>query len=139
MARLTNAELAYMKLRVKEIRDSAIRRLEIIYTKKGEVVSDAAKLNAIIDGDVELPYASRKWSWSTKKKTELLDKRLREAFDFSDLECQESLDDCEAYRESMKVLRKKYGKALDVIVLKDREEANSAFEAFKLKWEGDLL
>jgi len=97
MARLTNAELAHMKLRVKEIRDSAIRRLEGTYTKKGEVVSDAAKLNAIIDGDVELPYASRKWSWSTKKKTELLDKRLREAFDFSDLECQESLDDCEAY------------------------------------------
>ena len=133
MARLTNAELAYMKLRVKEIRDSAIRRLEIIYTKKGEVVSDAAKLNAIIDGDVELPYASR--NWSTKKKTELLDKRLREAFDFSDLECQESLDDCEAYRESMEVLRKEYGESLDVIVLKDREEANSAFEAFKLKYE----
>ena len=84
MARLTNAELAYMKLRVKEIRDSAIRRLEITYTKKGEASSDAAKLNAIID---------------------------------------------------MKVLRKKYGKALDVIVLKDREEANSAFGAFKLKYE----
>ena len=133
MARLTNAELAHMKLRVKEIRDSAIRRLEITYTKKGEAASDAAKLNAIIDGVVGLPYASR--YWSTEEKTELLDKRLREAFDFSDLECQESLDDCEAYRGSMEVLRKEYGKALDVIVLKDREEANSAFGAFKLKYE----
>jgi len=35
----------------------------------------------------------------------------------------------------MEVLRKEYGKALDVIVLKDREEANSAFGAFKLKYE----
>jgi len=133
MARLTNAELSHMKNRVKEIRDEAIRRLMDRNTKAAKEPSDLVKAKAVLDGDVEPLF--RSYGMTKKKAPEFLDMKIREAFDFSELSPERELDECVEYKAAKAMVLSNYRIALDVIVLKEREAANKAFENFRDKYE----